>query len=154
MGWHTILGWYVWALITPLVLRSIHYLSSRAFSWTRIATVFVITILSWVAITLFISYLFPAGLSWSFTEILILRGINGSGFSFDFLSYMVLIGISFIRMYSEKLHQTELRTLQLEVQLAEARLRVLRMQLQPHFLFNALHSLSELMYEDSRRDLE
>src|SRR5438552_3854337 len=36
-------------------------------------------------------------------------------------------------------------------QLAEARLHVLSAQLQPHFLFNALHAISALVWEDPAR---
>lgn len=42
----------------------------------------------------------------------------------------------------------ELRESQLEAGLAKARLEGLTQQLQPHFLFNALHSLSELIHAD------
>ncbi|WP_257385797.1 sensor histidine kinase [Tahibacter caeni] len=40
------------------------------------------------------------------------------------------------------------RQLRLEAQLADARLQALRLQLQPHFLFNALNTISVLMHED------
>jgi LytS/YehU family sensor histidine kinase len=39
----------------------------------------------------------------------------------------------------------------LQAQLAGARLDLLRSQLQPHFLFNALNDIAELMYEDTER---
>ena len=42
----------------------------------------------------------------------------------------------------------QLRSSQLETQLAQAQLEVLKMQLQPHFLFNTLHSISTLMHRD------
>jgi len=44
----------------------------------------------------------------------------------------------------------ELRAAQLEGSLARAQLRNLRLQLQPHFLFNALNTISVTMYEDPR----
>ncbi len=40
------------------------------------------------------------------------------------------------------------RRLRLEAQLADARLQTLRSQLQPHFLFNALNTISVLMHEN------
>jgi two-component system, LytTR family, sensor kinase len=43
------------------------------------------------------------------------------------------------------------RASQLEARLATARLENLRLQLQPHFLFNALNTISSVMYEDPRR---
>ena len=41
-----------------------------------------------------------------------------------------------------------MRTSQLETQLAQAQLQALKMQLHPHFLFNTLNSVSELMHQD------
>jgi hypothetical protein len=41
----------------------------------------------------------------------------------------------------------ERRTGELRRQLAEAELQALRMQIQPHFLFNTLHSISSLIFE-------
>jgi LytS/YehU family sensor histidine kinase len=43
-----------------------------------------------------------------------------------------------------------LRTSQLQTQLAKARLQALKSQLQPHFLFNTMHSISALMLIDVR----
>ena len=42
-----------------------------------------------------------------------------------------------------------MRASHLETQLAQAQLQVLKMQLQPHFLFNTLHTISVLMAEDT-----
>ena len=43
------------------------------------------------------------------------------------------------------------RAVQLEGKLAQARLENLRLQLQPHFLFNALNAISSVVYEDPRK---
>lgn len=53
-------------------------------------------------------------------------------------------GINYVRAYQRR----ELRASQLEAELSRARLDVLRMQIQPHFLFNTLHSISALMETD------
>lgn len=42
----------------------------------------------------------------------------------------------------------ELHTAQLETSLARAQVKNLRLQLQPHFLFNALNTVSAVMYDD------
>jgi len=42
----------------------------------------------------------------------------------------------------------ELRAARIESSLARSQLRNLRLQLQPHFLFNALHTISAAMYDD------
>lgn len=52
-----------------------------------------------------------------------------------------------VRRFREA-RERELRTAQLESSLAQAELRNLRLQLQPHFLFNALNTISATMYDD------
>jgi signal transduction histidine kinase len=48
----------------------------------------------------------------------------------------------------EAARQRELRAAQVEASLARAQLSNLRLQLQPHFLFNALNTISATMYDD------
>jgi LytS/YehU family sensor histidine kinase len=50
--------------------------------------------------------------------------------------------------YYQKFREKETTTALLQVQLVEARLAALRMQLNPHFLFNAMNSISSLMRTD------
>jgi two-component system, LytTR family, sensor kinase len=50
--------------------------------------------------------------------------------------------------YYHRLREKESVTAQLEVQLANARIAALRMQLNPHFLFNTMNSISSLMRID------
>jgi len=50
--------------------------------------------------------------------------------------------------YYQRSRQEELRAAQLESQLTTARLQTLKSQLQPHFLFNTMHSISALMLTD------
>ena len=65
---------------------------------------------------------------------------------------MVVFGCSFLLFkglgYYQKSRESETAAAQLEVQLANARLSALRMQLNPHFLFNAMNSISSLMRTD------
>jgi two-component sensor histidine kinase len=49
------------------------------------------------------------------------------------------------------LFDRHVRAAQLETRLAQARLENLRLQLQPHFLFNALNTISSVVYEDPRK---
>lgn len=48
----------------------------------------------------------------------------------------------------QRTKEQEIRNAQLESNLARAELRNLRLQLQPHFLFNALNTISATMYDD------
>jgi len=57
------------------------------------------------------------------------------------LEYALILLSVYFRQY----HQ---RSAQLEAQLVHAQLAALRMQLQPHFLFNTLHAISELIHQN------
>jgi LytS/YehU family sensor histidine kinase len=63
-----------------------------------------------------------------------------------FYGFVLALGQAF--NYHRQFREEELRTLQLESQLARAELQALKMQLHPHFLFNTLHSISALQFED------
>lgn len=64
--------------------------------------------------------------------------------------YGSVIGIYYALGYYLKYRERELKAAQLESQLAQARLDALRKQLQPHFLFNTLNTVSILMDEDTK----
>ncbi len=51
-------------------------------------------------------------------------------------------------IYYERYRDRELRASVLETQLAKAQLQALKVQLHPHFLFNTLNSVNELMHHD------
>ena len=64
------------------------------------------------------------------------------------LIYWGVVGIKSAYSYYQKYRERELQTSQLEARLATSRLQVLKMQLHPHFLFNTLNAISELVYKD------
>jgi two-component system, LytTR family, sensor kinase len=68
--------------------------------------------------------------------------------AFNMLVYGVIAVVANAMRFYSRLRERELRGLELEKRLAEARLLALRAQLNPHFLFNALHGVSALMYRD------
>ena len=67
---------------------------------------------------------------------------------FNLLIYWVIVTVTFAFNYYRKYRERELRTMELEKRLAQAKLQSLQMQLNPHFLFNTLHSVSALMHQD------
>ena len=69
----------------------------------------------------------------------------------DFMfTYVTILLVASAVSYYQQLRDRELRATQLEAQLAKAHLQSLKSQLQPHFLFNTLHSISALMLTNTR----
>ncbi|WP_052698036.1 sensor histidine kinase [Luteibacter yeojuensis] len=66
-----------------------------------------------------------------------------------FFYVVIVVGLFLFDRYREG-RERDLRNAQLESALSEARLEALRLQLNPHFLFNTLNAVSELMYERPR----
>jgi two-component system, LytTR family, sensor kinase len=73
-----------------------------------------------------------------------------SRIAINFLIYWNLIAIAIAASYYTRYRQEELKGSRLQIKIMEAQLQAIRMQLQPHFLFNTLNSISELMHENVR----
>ena len=70
--------------------------------------------------------------------------------SFFYEGFMLalVVGVVHAVEYQRSVREGLLRASQLENHLTKARLEILRNELQPHFLFNALHSISTLMHRN------
>jgi two-component sensor histidine kinase len=66
------------------------------------------------------------------------------------LYYALLLGIAHLVLYYRRYRERELAAEQLARGLTEARLQALKMQLQPHFLFNTLNAISALIPADAK----
>lgn len=67
---------------------------------------------------------------------------------FNFMIYWVMVAVTCAFDFYRKYRERELRAIELEKRLAQAKLQALQMQLNPHFLFNSLHSISALMHKN------
>jgi signal transduction histidine kinase len=68
-----------------------------------------------------------------------------SGLPATTLAYFAIIGVSYALRSSARLRAREREAAELETQLRDAQLAALRMQLQPHFLFNSLNAIMALV---------
>ena len=64
-------------------------------------------------------------------------------------TYLPIILIAHAVSYYERLRDSAIRSAKLEMELAKSHLQALKSHLQPHFLFNTLHSISSLMFTDA-----
>src|SRR5262249_43864003 len=62
--------------------------------------------------------------------------------------YWAIVAVSHGLNYYAKFRDRELRASQLEARLAQTQLQVLKMQLQPHFLFNTLNAIAALVHQN------
>ncbi|HUF46218.1 MAG TPA: histidine kinase [Vicinamibacterales bacterium] len=66
----------------------------------------------------------------------------------DVLSYAGVLALVTLFRWYQRLRDREVDAARLERSLSEARLESLRLQIQPHFLFNALNAISSTMYDN------
>jgi signal transduction histidine kinase len=72
----------------------------------------------------------------------------GTTFLLNLPVYWLIVAAAHGERLVRTAREKDRRQLRLEAQLADARLQTLRAQLQPHFLFNALNTISVLMHEN------
>jgi signal transduction histidine kinase len=72
-----------------------------------------------------------------------------NGVHTNLLLYGAIVAVYEVARYERLSRDRELRAVQLETQLVRAQLNVLRMQIQPHFLFNTMNAISQLFHEDA-----
>lgn len=72
-------------------------------------------------------------------------GLLSSYFHLDLLVYWAVVGVVHAVDSRRRLRERELEASRIEAQLAQAQLANLRLQLQPHFLFNTLHAIASLV---------
>ncbi len=66
----------------------------------------------------------------------------------NLFTYALLVAIWHLLDRQRRLHEHDRQARELSRQLAEARLQALRMQLNPHFLFNTLNAIATLVHRD------
>lgn len=167
--WHYLVAWlagvYIWALLTPVILLfgrqfllgrrhwlgpiALHLLLSAAFSAFGLC-------LEGVLYSRL--HLFPSLVGgWrEMSAELFVRGFHGG-----ILNYWIVLGVQWGALYyrgfqerSQEVLKVELRASELQSQLVSAQLTALRMQLQPHFLFNTLNAIMVLVRQQKARDAE
>ncbi|MEO6393513.1 MAG: histidine kinase [Pyrinomonadaceae bacterium] len=65
------------------------------------------------------------------------------------MSYGVILLGGFLLNFYDEYQQEKLRSTRLRAELNQAQLQALKMQLQPHFLFNTFNSISAMLHEDA-----
>jgi two-component system, LytTR family, sensor kinase len=130
--------WWLWALLTPVVVwlaRRFPLDGHRR--WRHLAIHLMVGLIVSVAKTLADRQVF----FWlsGFRPYLLV-----SSLALQLLIYAAIVAAGHGVQYYRRSRERE----QLEARLAQTRLQLLSMQLQPHFLFNTLNTIAELVHDD------
>ena len=138
--------WYVWGALTPLIVWTDRRFAASSPSLTRRLLLHLPAGLVWTCVFVLALFVISTALSGQplgpagFADRV--RADFWGTFQWNLQVYWVIVGVWLAWSYYEESRNRELRASQLEKLLAEARLQTLRTQLQPHFLFNALNTIS------------
>ena len=145
--------WYSWACLTPAILWMSRWAPFERPTWKRavavhIPGVFVAT-LAHIALTVAsqIAVVWMVGQeqrSWRLEA----QRMFFNNFDWEMMTYWAIVGLSHALRYYREARDRELRESHLETHLVEAQLQALQRQLQPHFLFNTLNTISALMHRN------
>jgi two-component system LytT family sensor kinase len=146
--------WWTWGLLTPLIMavdRRLPFTGKQL--GRRVAAHLALS----VVFTEVYFYIFTAmraafGVeTWSSLRLSNLMSASVLGWQiWCWLVYWIIAGALQAYGYYERYMSSELRLERLEHSFAEARLNSLRMQLDPHFLFNALNTISSHVERDPK----
>jgi two-component sensor histidine kinase len=146
---------YIWALLTPLVM----WTARRYPVWSgqprrRNWAIQFVAMMGFVALHVALFSLMARLFDPSARAVSLVRAFGEYLLSWtvlDAIVFCLLVAVHHAVNYYRVSKDRALRASQLEARLAQSQLQMLRMQLQPHFLFNTLHSISALMHKDVRR---
>jgi len=144
---YSLLDSYTWALLTPVVLWLGARFAIQRNNWWRAVPLQILFAIVFAIIHVVIFTLVLPLIGYE-SSLRVTRSVFLARFHSDLLTYWLLIGLRHAVDYYRKFQDRELKATQLEARLAEAQLQVLKMQLQPHFLFNTLHAISALVHQD------
>ncbi|MEO5510064.1 MAG: histidine kinase [Longimicrobiales bacterium] len=143
--------WYYWAVVTPLILsvsRHIPFDGRPRFpqlllhAWMGVIGGYFFGVF-WTIILMFGP---PPGAPDAFSLPHLLRSMI-IFVPFGLAIYGTLASIGYATDFYRRLRERELIAVELQSQLKDAQLGALRMQLQPHFLFNTLNTIAMLVRE-------
>ena len=84
----------------------------------------------------------PASISWMTA----IQRLYLTNLDWALMTYTTIVGVTYALGYYQEAQARAVKEAQLETRLAEARLKTLEAELQPHFLFNTLHAISTLVH--------
>jgi two-component system LytT family sensor kinase len=147
------LGWGMWGLWSQIILTLVRRfpLSAGRFGrWFAVHILACIVICTLTVLALGALDRFFAQWDAAPSYFMAVRNVVLNHLDFQVVLYWAVVGAAYMVEYVRRYRERDRAALELEQQLARTQLEALRMQLNPHFLFNALNSVTELMEVDVR----
>lgn len=133
-------GWYVSRSMPLVATSAVRILATALTSAVISSAVWLLVAHFWIGALVARGWVGAAGAG--------AAGLDALIFSLGVLLYLLSLAISYLLAGFEQLRETERRQLRVQVLSREAELRSLKAQIDPHFLFNSLHSISALTMTD------
>jgi sensor histidine kinase YesM len=149
------IDWLLYAVLTPAVFRISRRFPLLREGLTRRIALHIVCALgmcvAWATLGQFLRLaIFPLPAGYTVMKFWIaLEGWVFTTLPFGTGVYFALVGIEHALAYMEQARERETQAARLTAQLAEARLGALRMQLNPHFLFNSLNAITVLVRDQN-----
>jgi two-component system, LytTR family, sensor kinase len=148
-------GLFAAAVLIPAIVWASRRFRFGEHLWWRIVPIHLV-----IAIVLSAAHTTLMAVSRAFISPLVGMGSYDYGvmrwrYPMEFSNYVVIYAIFVATLnlfdYYRELRNRQITAAELETRLAQAQLQNLQLQLQPHFLFNVLNTISSVMYEDLQR---
>jgi two-component system LytT family sensor kinase len=147
-------SWLPCGLLTPALVAGALRVRAAGLSLARVLLLHAVGALLFLVVGGALMGMLESLLPWS-PENAGLAAAAGGGIlrylGADLLLYCLVVAVTEAVAHAWESRRSGIAAATYARQLAEARLHVLSAQLQPHFLFNTLHAISALVYEDPPR---
>ncbi|HEX2208517.1 MAG TPA: histidine kinase, partial [Longimicrobium sp.] len=145
-GVETLVAFGQWAAYTPFVVWAGWRVPLVGYRRVR-ALLFHVAVSLGMAMWAVAVQRFCASLVWT-DEPQLYRTYFAVFFHWQVMFYWLVLSVTTGLEYHRRWQGNQLRSSRLETELARAELRALKMQMEPHFLYNTLHTISEMVHVD------
>jgi len=147
-----LIEWYSWAVVSLPIIQISRLFPINSQSWRRTIPLHFASGLLFLSVQLVLQSLVQTTIVGAWMQfgdgsaLLLFSYLISKKFLTNLLTYGAIVGATQTIDYYR---QRELRESQLQLELSQAQLQTLKLQIHPHFLFNTLHSISALVHQDA-----
>ena len=145
--------WYSWAILAPAILWLTERFPFERKSFKAAVPVHIAGVVIATTLHVVMACVQRMAIYWAIgqpthTWLREMQEMLVLNFDWEMMTYWTIVGAGTAVKYMHEARVKELSAAQLETRLVEARLHTLQRQMQPHFLFNTLNTISALMHRD------